>query len=218
MRYYFIISVLLVLLIAPAVAQNDSDTPTPTDEEQAVQAITEQNNAFAFDMYRELQADNADNLVYSPYSISQAVAMAYAGASNSTAADIAAALHYTQSAPDVLAALRDVNTRLTPADSSDIPDDQRFQLNIANAIWGQEGFPWSEAYLNTLSDTFGSEINVVDYQTGDTAQIATQINEWVAEQTNDKITQIITPQSADPAYTDAAGQCDLLQCKVAITL
>jgi serpin B len=52
------------------------------------------NNAFAFDLYQALRAEPG-NLFYSPYSLSAALAMTYAGAAGDTAAQMATTLHYT---------------------------------------------------------------------------------------------------------------------------
>lgn len=188
------ICLLVALLIVPAGAQDTTNNP---NKETSMQAIASQTNEFTFDMYRQLQESSTGNLVYSPYSISQAAAMVYAGAEADTEQEIADTLHFNQPTDDLLAALRDTANALTPADGSDVPEDERFQLNVANAVWGQADFPWREAYLTLLEQTFGSELNTVDYQTGDAMEIARQINAWVAEQTNDNITDIISPQSLD---------------------
>src|SRR3990170_3637797 len=56
------------------------DTP-PND----IQALVDSNNTLAFDLYQSLKADaQGGNLFYSPYSISLALAMVYAGAGGET--------------------------------------------------------------------------------------------------------------------------------------
>src|SRR3989337_1127648 len=53
-----------------------------------IQTLAENNNAFAFDLYQSLQTQNG-NLIYSPYSISLALAMTYAGARGATETQLA---------------------------------------------------------------------------------------------------------------------------------
>src|SRR6202453_1357313 len=79
---------LLFLQEAAAMAQTSS-SPTPD-----LAAVAEGNNAFAFDLYAQLRKQNG-NLFFSPESISTAFAMAYAGARGTTAAQMAATLHFT---------------------------------------------------------------------------------------------------------------------------
>ncbi len=51
-----------------------------------LQSLVSGNTTFAFDLYPPIAAGNgADNLFYSPYSVSIALAMTYAGAGSSTA-------------------------------------------------------------------------------------------------------------------------------------
>jgi serine protease inhibitor len=52
------------------------------------------NNAFALDLYAHLAAEKG-NLFFSPYSVSTALAMTYAGARAQTATEMAQTLHFT---------------------------------------------------------------------------------------------------------------------------
>ncbi len=57
-------------------------------------AVVDGNNAFAFDLYQAI-SDGDANLIFSPYSISMALAMVYAGARGETAQEMADTLHLT---------------------------------------------------------------------------------------------------------------------------
>ncbi len=56
--------------------------------------LADGNTTFAFDLYQALQEGDG-NLFYSPYSISLALAMTYAGARGETESQMARTLHYT---------------------------------------------------------------------------------------------------------------------------
>jgi serpin B len=100
-------------------------------------ALGNGNASFAFDMYGALRGGTAGNVVFSPYSLSSALAMTYAGARGTTADEIAKTLHFTL-APDRLHPAFDwldlqlASRAQPPATSSARP----FALHIANSLWG----------------------------------------------------------------------------------
>src|SRR5689334_21973164 len=77
------------LPIARADVQQQA-TALPADVSTLVADITE----FAFNLYHEVASEQNSNLIFSPYSISQAFAMLYAGAKGDTAAQMAEILNY----------------------------------------------------------------------------------------------------------------------------
>ena len=68
-----------------------TDSPQATDQD--LETLVRGNNAFALDLYRALN-DGEGNLFYSPFSISQALAMALAGARGEIESQMADTLHY----------------------------------------------------------------------------------------------------------------------------
>ena len=60
-----------------------------------VKTVVQGNNEFAWDMYAQLRKDNTGNIVFSPYSISTALAMTYGGARGETEKEMAKVLHFT---------------------------------------------------------------------------------------------------------------------------
>jgi serpin B len=71
-------------------------------------------------------------------------------------------------------------------------DGEAFQLNVANAIWAQEGFQFLQSYLDLLAENYGAGLNTLDFA-GDPEGAAETINNWVSEQTEEKITDLVTP-------------------------
>lgn len=100
-------------------------------EKQA--ALIAGNNAFAVDLYHQLSEAADGNLFFSPYSISAALAMTYAGAAGNTAAEMADTLHFDLPQERLHAAFNALDLEL--ADAGSYGDNQP-ELNIANALWG----------------------------------------------------------------------------------
>jgi serpin B len=143
-------------------------------------------NAFAVDLYARLKAEEG-NIFFSPYSLSTALAMTYAGAAGNTAAEMARVLHFTLP-PE----------RLHPAfarlikDVESAGDAKGCELRIANALWGQDGFVFRKEFLQLVETNYGAPLEQVDFAHAAEAARA-RINDWVAEQTRDKIKDLIPP-------------------------
>lgn len=143
------------------------------------------NNAFALDLYHALRREKGGNLLYSPYSLSLTLAMAYAGAGGETAAQMADTLNFTLSQPDLPPAFGRLNAgllaRLCAAAGP--------ELNIANALWGKVGYPFRPEFQDTLAANYGAELRQLDFAAQPLAAAAA-INDWVEQETKGKISQI----------------------------
>jgi serpin B len=103
-------------------------------------ALVNGNSAFAFDLYHFLRQEE-DNLFYSPYSISLALAMTYAGARNETEREMADTLHFTLLQDRLHPAFNALDLELAQrGEDAEGQDGQGFRLNIVNALWGQAGY------------------------------------------------------------------------------
>lgn len=146
------------------------------------------NNRFALDLYRQLSSEDG-NLFMSPYSISLALAMTYAGAGGDTADEMARTLGFSLDSGRLHPAFNALD-RLLEARGADLPPDQKFTLEIANSIWGQQGFEFEQEFLDTLAESYGAGMRLVDYDTQtEAARLA--INGWIEDNTNDRIKDLI---------------------------
>ncbi|RQG91797.1 serpin family protein [Natrarchaeobius chitinivorans] len=183
-----------------------------TDPDIDLEALAEQirgNVAFSLDALAGLREDDPDeNLFFSPYSISVALAMTYAGARGNTAEEMADALRYELAGDDLHAAfgaLEDEFERRNEdgedverpygADDGD-EDDLGFQLSSANAVWADSGYPFDREYLELLEAYYGAGEHVVDFS-GDPEGARREINEWVEDRTNDRIEDLLPEGSVD---------------------
>jgi serpin B len=129
--------------------------------------------------------------------------MALGGGGGDTATEMAAALEVAGIDPGALhGALNALDAALESRNRTDPPIDgreQKVQISVVNSIWGQSGFEFVPAYLDLLARNYGAGIRLVDFQqAAEEARVA--INEWVAAQTNDRITDLI-PEGAIDALT-----------------
>jgi len=148
--------------------------------QEDVKAVVEGNNAFAVDLYHRLRTREG-NLFFSPYSISTALAMTYAGARGETAEEMRRVLHF--SLPD---------ERLHPAFATLACDlrPEGCELNIANRLWGQKGYRFLDPFLELTDDYYGARLERLDFAGADEAARKT-INAWVEEKTKDRITELL---------------------------
>jgi serpin B len=177
-------------------AKADVDrVPAPELADNVVSAQVQGNNQFAFDIYQQLASNPAletNDLFFSPYSISSALLMAYAGAEGETKAQMEAALQLQdgESALEAINALNQYFARLNEESQESEFDD--FQLLVNNAVWGEQSYTLLDAYLETLAKFFGAGLFQMDFiNNPDGAR--EQINEWVAEQTNQMIPNLLGP-------------------------
>jgi serpin B len=158
----------------------------------------EGNTAFAFDLYQLLaEQQEGENLFYSPYSISLALAMTYAGARGETGDQMAHALRFTLPDESLHAAFNALDQelarrgeRVQDEDEADTQHPEGFRLHIANAIWGQEGYGFRDAFLDTLAANYGAGLRVLDFARAP-EESRVIINDWVSQQTEGKIEDLI---------------------------
>jgi serpin B len=174
------------------------------------------NAAFALDAYRQM-ASSGGNLVFSPASISIALAMTYAGAAGTTASEMAGAMHFSLP-PE----------RLHPAfDALDLAlasrgqgykgaDGGPMRVDVVNAAWAERTYAFQAAYLDTLATSYGAGINLLDFA-GAAESSRQTINAWVAGETENKIQNLLPQGSVDAStrlvltnavYLNAAWKTD----------
>ena len=207
-KWLYVTSLGLVLLTGLAacaqpasgdVLRSDKPRVTPSVSQADLALLVEGNNAFALDLYQALKGTDG-NLFFSPYSISLALAMTYAGARESTAEQMAGTLHYTLPQDRLHPAFNGLDQELSGrGQGAKGKDGQGFRLNIVNAIWGQKGYPFLAQYLDLLAEDYGAGLRTLDFRTAPDDSRLT-INKWVSDQTEQRIKDLI-PAGAIDAMT-----------------
>jgi serpin B len=193
----FALSACTLLHPIPKVVQsNTARDQSPQVADSDLNELVSGNNQFAFDMYRQSTAQ-ADNLFYSPYSISIALAMVSAGAGGDTAAQMAQALHFTLPPDRLHPAFNRLALELASRSKVEgLKPGEVFQLNVANSLWGQAGFVFERPFLDVLALNYGAGMRLVDYQK-DAEAARKEINDWVSGSTNQRIKDLIPPGVLD---------------------
>lgn len=161
----------------------------PTLEAGELNDLVAGNTAFALDLYHWLTG-KSDNLFFSPYSISMAMAMTYAGASGATAANMAAALRNTLADDRLHKAFNRLGLDLDQRDK----ENERLELSIVNALWAQKDCLFLDTFLDLLALNYGAGIHALDFIVNP-EQARKVINDWVAQQTHQRIMDLLPPGS-----------------------
>ncbi|RQG99995.1 serpin family protein [Natrarchaeobius oligotrophus] len=174
--------------------------PDVTDDH--LEELVRGNAAFAAELLRRFadEEPNANHL-FSPVSLATALAMARAGARGETATQLSETLAFPPEDdlhPAVGALLYDLNARAEDAAAPSLVDRIRggreFDLTVATALWGQAGYPYREAFLETLESNYGAGLREVDFA-GDADGARSSVNEWIADATGGRIDELLPAQS-----------------------
>lgn len=192
----------VLILVVLTATTGSCEVETTTDQDK--QIVVKGNNEFALELYSKLRT-NEGNMFFSPYSISTALAMAYAGARGQTEVQMANVLGFPTvpknttsdsnkkptSIENVLsqnrfhsvfgAVIKDLNER---------GEKGGYELSVANALWGQKGYEFLEEFLELIKINYGGGLYEVDFVKAAESARET-INAWVEKQTNEKIKDLI---------------------------
>ncbi|MFC1991589.1 serpin family protein [Chloroflexota bacterium] len=179
-------------------SEKPRDTEPQVDQGDLANMV-EGNGEFAFDLYQSLRDSNG-NLFYSPYSISLALAMTYAGARGDTESQMADTLNFLLTQDSLHPAFNGLDIALSSrGEGAKGKDGEGFRLNIVNAIWGQKDYEFLAEYLDILAENYGAGLRILDFVKEPEPSRIT-INDWVSDQTEGRIEDLI-PQGAIDALT-----------------
>lgn len=153
-------------------------------------ALVRDQNAFAIALYHALPSADG-NVFLSPYSISTALAMTYAGARGPTEAQMAKALRFSLPPSKLHPAFAALEARVREIQASG-----NVELRVANSIWPAKGYKFQHAFLSLLKRDYGALITTIDYRRPEAAR--SMINGWVEEKTSGKIPDLIPSGGLDP--------------------
>ncbi|MEH2319164.1 serpin family protein [Nostoc sp.] len=147
--------------------------------------IVESSNKFGFKLFSELlKGDQAGkNVFISPSSVAIALAMTYNGASGTTQLAMAKTLELQG------LNLQEINSSYKAALKQLLDNsDPNVQLKIANSLWANKNVSFRPDFLQRTQDFYQAKVSNLNFQDPAAPGI---INNWVKENTNGKITEIV---------------------------
>lgn len=162
------------------------------EAEGGLDKLAEDNNMFALQFYRRLAEDEKKNIIFSPYSISTAFAMTYAGARGTTESQMAEAMNFTLGQEGLHQAFAELGERIR-----EIQSKGEVELETANSLWPCTGYDFREQYLNLIEELYGTSITPLDY-VNDSESARKTINQWVEKKTRERIKNLIGPGVLSP--------------------
>lgn len=133
----------------------------------------------ALDLYRQL-ASEPGNVVFSPWSLVRALALAHEGAAGETAAELERVLHLPSGGAGEAFAALVLAMR---------PNDGAPKFEFAASMWGQRGQRFRDEFLVRLKRAYASELFPVDFREPDRVRDA--INRWASERTHERIRELV---------------------------
>lgn len=180
MRKIVRLAALMLVAIVPVAVRGES----PDAAAKAAAGIDE----IAWDLVR---AAGAGNVVVSPASVWEALAMTHQGARGTTAAEIAGVLGMPDDREAVAAAAEALRKSLADSKGDSIT------LDVANRLWIQRGKQVDTAFASALAGRFAAAAGIVDFSTApETAR--GEINGWVSDHTAEKIPELLKAGSITP--------------------
>ncbi|XP_015840668.1 antichymotrypsin-2 isoform X4 [Tribolium castaneum] len=155
--------------------------------EVALQEFTTGNNLFTAAIYREVTKENFGNFLISPFSIQTVFALTQSGAKDPTAAEIRNKLNL----PDSPEKTDEIYSAILPT----LKGNEQYALHTANKIYVKNDYPVKEEFKNVASNVYQAGIENIDFT--QKTEAATAINGWVEKQTNNKIHDLIDPNTLD---------------------
>lgn len=176
-------------------SQTTSAESAPPEEEETPDdngSVAEGNNRFAFDLYRHLASSpdsSGINIFFSPYSISSALAITCEGARGTTADEIRSVLHFPRNGTGMREGFAVIDAALNRGSDN-------YTLRTANALWAEETYPFLPEYVDAAGRWYGANATNLDF-INDPEGSRQTINQWVEEQTEAKIRDLLPAGSID---------------------
>ncbi|MCZ7648410.1 MAG: sigma-70 family RNA polymerase sigma factor [Planctomycetota bacterium] len=166
--------------------------PATEEEKQAIAAGV---NALGMDLYAKLAGGQERNFFFSPYSISTALGMTYAGAKGNTAREMEQGLRFKLAGERFHAACAGLIQELNAPRKDGQP--RGFKLAVANRLFGAKKYEFLPAFLELNEKQYGAPLERLDFA-GATEASRKAINTWVEDRTQEKIKELILAGQLTP--------------------
>jgi len=180
------ILVVAVIIIGGIFIFRERITPLSSEQKSKlsdIKNVVDANNQFALDYYSKLKSKESGNIFFSPFSISSAFVMTYEGAKGQTAEEIRSVFHFPEDSylrrSEYASIFNELNKK-----------DKKYKFNSANALWVQQDYQFSKDFFENVEKYYSGKAINLDFKKDPEGSRIT-INNWVENQTNDKIQNLI---------------------------
>jgi serine protease inhibitor len=181
----FILSGLLTSCSSSAEGAKVPEQQSVVEMNADEKVLVQDNNDFAIDLYLKLR-EYPSNVFFSPYSISTALAMTYAGAKGPTRDEMAKVMHFTQEGDTLNETFSSLNSIISDGE----------QVRVANSLWLQTGDKFLPSFQSAIAKGYSASLHQVDFlRHADEARTA--INSWVSHFTLGKIHDLLQQGDLD---------------------
>lgn len=178
----FIVFLLLLLFMSCTLTEDPDIETDPKISQKSAESIVSANNIFAFDFLKEVNAaEEKDNFMVSPVSLSLALGMAYNGAEGETKKAFETVLNYEASKAEVNQFNKSLIQNLSSSTDGSV-------LEIANSMWIEQTFPVKDVFKQINMNYYNAEVANLDFMDPKSVDV---INGWVSDKTHQKIPTII---------------------------
>ena len=140
------------------------------------------NNEFAFDFYNQLNAHvGQHNMMVSPLSLTQAMAMLANGADGDTKAELVKVLGFEGYS------LEEMNAYYMNLNKGLLSVDKATKLSLANSFWINNQYTAIDSYKKTLQNSYDAEVQELPFDN----TICAKINQWAEENTYGCIKKVV---------------------------
>jgi serpin B len=170
----------------------DPGDPVNISTEVYQKEVIDSANRFAFDLFKPIlsDAEGTENVMISPFSITSALSMTLNGAAGKTFDDMKESLRLDGKT------LEQINNTYLKLMTEMVPVDERVVVEIANSVWVEKRLNVKQKFMTDLQTWYKAEAQGIDVADPDAVQI---VNDWIAEKTHDKITDMLDNLDPDLA-------------------
>jgi len=181
-RYFVYASILIILILSSCKKDSDADIKEIKLSTKQKQIVVS-GNEFSISLLQKVSVASPDeNFMISPLSVNYALAMTTNGAKNNTQSQMLTTLGFDGFE------ISEFNEffRLLTEEILDL--DKKVTISIANSVWYRNTFTIIQSFLDVNQEYYNAHIESLNF---DSPEAVTTINQWVSDNTNDKIPEII---------------------------
>src|SRR5690606_37095721 len=188
MKRFVLILPLLVVAACQETAITPDNPPNLRTLSAAERQASKSSNDFAFNLFRNLPTDPADNSFISPLSVSMALGMLLNGADGEVRESILNTIDFKDfTAEEVNAGFRDLTELL-------LSMDRKVNFGLANSVWYRQELTVNNSFASVIENYYDGKIMGLDFESPASKNV---INSWVESKTNNRIKDLIKEINPD---------------------